>query len=720
MKLGKLLIALVFVPLMALAVPTVPVMIHPDTGLMEPADKAMHPSDKSTLIARDGSGNTRSNNHTTGFVTQQTLGGTTTLTVASPHTQHFFGLSTQNVVLPVASTLALNQEFLIINDSTALMPVKSSAGNAVMTLAPGTRATFVCKSTSAGCTSAACWNAGYEGTIFAIGGVSLTIGNTMTIQGTDGSVYTMPGSNATMARTDASQTFTGFEQMDAFAPKVTAHGNFGAVETFSALVGSHTGTLDQNCTVTLIDFAAQGGYNPVIKITVTNNGGFDFNWPAAVNPVPQINQAAGSQTDLWIETTNGGTNYKGHSDYPGDISPRSFEATASVANNDSYSAAWTLTGLTAGVLLTQWQTVYLDSSSTWRLADADGSGTAPARGVVAAGAISSAATKIMIRGVARHDAWTWTRGGTLYLSKTAGSLTQTAPIAYGDYTQAIGFALTPTVVYFDFTTGGVVPSGASPTPTATATATATASPTPTATATASATATPTATATATATATSTATATATPTATTGAPSAVNQNFEGTANNGYDNSETWLSGGTVNPNYATAPAPLLGSQSLLMSGVDAYAYTSFAPLSDAWAFGYFRIRTGGMPNIQNNNGLIFGTDAGWTGIIINQTGTVRLGYGVTVSGASTMTLNENVTYYVWLHYVKGGTNTLYLDDSTTRPSVNGAGSIVLTVPDAGGFDFKQVGVWQDSAGGASGTSIIYDHIQVSSTEIGNNP
>lgn len=707
---------------MALAAPDVPLMVNPDTGVVKPANKALVWSEKSRTLQRDGSDNSRANNFITGFTTQITAGGTTTLTVASSRTQVFTGVLAQTCKLPVASTLAIGQEFEVVNDSSALVSVVSSGSNAVMTLAPGTSGTFKCKSTAAGCTSAACWKTKYEGTIFAIGGTSLTIGNTMTFNaadGTNGNTYVMPTNGATIARTDAGQTFTGMQKMDARAGKVQDHGNAGPIETFSALFDTHTVTLDQNCTPTLSDFAAQGAYNVVIHFIVINNGGFDFNWAASVYPRPQIDQAPGSRTDFWIETVNGGTNYVGHSAYPGDIAPRSFEATASVANDDTMSAGWTITGVLSGVLLTQWQAVYLGSGGTWLVADANGSGTAPARGVATTGVSSAAATKVLLRGIVRNDDWNWTTiGGTLYLSGTPGALTQTAPVSFGDYTQAVGFAITADIAYLDFSTGGAVPSGASPTPTATATATATGTPPATPTATATSTATATATATATSTATSTATATATPTATTGAPSAINQNFEGTTNNGYDNSETWLSGGVnVNPNYATAPAPLRGSESLRV-GVNSYVYSTYSPLVDVWAFAEFQITT--VPTSSGHSGFFLGTAGGWGGVHLTLNGSnakVKLVFGANTSSFSATELTTGVKYYLWLHCVKGGNDTLYISNTTTRPTVDGSGKVVLQITDLNNGNYSDVGIWHDTSVGAV---IIYDHVLVSDSEIGNNP
>lgn len=109
-----------------------------------------------------------------------------------------------------------------------------------------------------------------------------------------------------------------------------------------------------------------------------------------------------------------------------------------------------ITGLNAGATIAQWEAVYLGSSSTWLLADANGSSTYPARGLAVAAYSNTNPAAILVHGTVRNDAWSWTPGGTIYLSGTAGALTQTAPSTSGDKVQAIGFALTADIAFFDF------------------------------------------------------------------------------------------------------------------------------------------------------------------------------------------------------------------------------------------------------------------------------
>lgn len=133
----------------------------------------------------------------------------------------------------------------------------------------------------------------------------------------------------------------------------------------------------------------------------------------------------------------------------GSVSAGSTSLSAALSATNTYVGT-TLTGLNAGGTIAQWAPVYLDSSSTWQNADANGSGTYPARGLAVAAYSSTNAATILINGIVRVDTWSWTVGGAIYLSGTVGTLTQTAPSTSGDKVQVVGYALSATKAYFDF------------------------------------------------------------------------------------------------------------------------------------------------------------------------------------------------------------------------------------------------------------------------------
>lgn len=113
-------------------------------------------SSANSVVQRDANSNTTINNTIAGYQTIVTAAGTTTLTVSSPQDTYFTGSTTQTVVLPVASTLILGQQFIIVNNSTGTVTVQSSGANAIQTQQGGTTTTYTCILTSG--TTAASWS----------------------------------------------------------------------------------------------------------------------------------------------------------------------------------------------------------------------------------------------------------------------------------------------------------------------------------------------------------------------------------------------------------------------------------------------------------------------------------------------------------------------------------------------------------------------------------
>lgn len=144
------------------------------------------------------------------YQTIATAAGTTTLTVSSPSETFFTGSTTQNCDMPVCSTLYTGWQRRIVNNSTGLVTIRSSGGNTILVLAPSTSVDMICILASG--TSAASWQYIYKGFNVASGKV-VTINNSITINGTDGTTHTMPGTSSSLARTDAAQTFNGTQTL---------------------------------------------------------------------------------------------------------------------------------------------------------------------------------------------------------------------------------------------------------------------------------------------------------------------------------------------------------------------------------------------------------------------------------------------------------------------------------------------------------------------------
>jgi len=95
------------------------------------------------------------------------------------------------------------------------------------------------------------------------------------------------------------------------------------------------------------------------------------------------------------------------------------------------------------------QSLKIDSvTGEYVLTDADTSSTMPCV-ALAIDTGAGADKEILLQGYMRDDTWSWTPGDTLYVSTTAGELTQTKPTDPGDYTQAVGYAVTSTIINFE-------------------------------------------------------------------------------------------------------------------------------------------------------------------------------------------------------------------------------------------------------------------------------
>jgi hypothetical protein len=218
-----------------------------------------------------------------GLTTQATAGGSTTLTSASTFYQVFTGTLNQTVYLPVTSTLKLGAQYYFYNNSTGIVTVVSSGGNTICTMLAGTRAEFTCVLLTG--TTAASWTYWYGGYNIA-NGKKLNISNTMTFVGTDGTTMTFPTTSATIARTDAGQTFTGhntFEGVTATGATGTGNMVFSATPTFTGTLGaaniSATGGIQGKGEFNIIQYGAisNDGNSDAAAIQAAINAAYAYN-----------------------------------------------------------------------------------------------------------------------------------------------------------------------------------------------------------------------------------------------------------------------------------------------------------------------------------------------------------------------------------------------------------------------------------------------------------
>jgi len=106
--------------------------------------------------------------------------------------------------------------------------------------------------------------------------------------------------------------------------------------------------------------------------------------------------------------------------------------------------------LNAGTTVAIGEVVYLASDGEWALTDADATASAEALlGIALEAGTDGNSMEVALPGsFVRDDSWNWTVGATLYLSTTAGDLTETAPSATDDVVRVVGYAVSADVVYF--------------------------------------------------------------------------------------------------------------------------------------------------------------------------------------------------------------------------------------------------------------------------------
>ena len=110
-----------------------------------------------------------------------------------------------------------------------------------------------------------------------------------------------------------------------------------------------------------------------------------------------------------------------------------------------------VTGTNGGEAIAAWQVVYMDGTEAeWMIADADAAGKFPGIAITTEICANTSVCEVMTHGIIRDDTWNWSDEGVLlYLSDTAGGLTETAPSAQGDCVQVMAIALTADRILFN-------------------------------------------------------------------------------------------------------------------------------------------------------------------------------------------------------------------------------------------------------------------------------
>ena len=95
--------------------------------------------------------------------------------------------------------------------------------------------------------------------------------------------------------------------------------------------------------------------------------------------------------------------------------------------------------------------VVIGNTSKWIEADADATSTS----IGLLGIALEAKNNAQLMNVAlpgsfvRGDGWNWTPGAVLYIGNTPGAMVEARPTGTGDVVRTVGYAVTPTVVFFN-------------------------------------------------------------------------------------------------------------------------------------------------------------------------------------------------------------------------------------------------------------------------------
>ena len=130
-----------------------------------------------------------------------------------------------------------------------------------------------------------------------------------------------------------------------------------------------------------------------------------------------------------------------------------------IPDTDETATGLTTDTINAGAIVAKFESVYAGSGGKWLLTDASVTATADKLLAIAleAGTDTNPLLVALPGSFIRDDTWTWTVGGAIYLSETAGALTQTAPTAVTDaVVRVVGYAISADVMFFNPETGVVL------------------------------------------------------------------------------------------------------------------------------------------------------------------------------------------------------------------------------------------------------------------------
>jgi hypothetical protein len=137
-------------------------------------------------------------------------------------------------------------------------------------------------------------------------GKTLTANNSLTLAGTDATTMTFPTSNATVARTDAAQTFTGNQSVTGESNATTAFRETGALTANTANGATRVVTLPTPRRPQLLTVASTANIrSPDIYLLASDGAGNVVVYPIVTNSLVTVAGTAGNQ--VTITNTSGVT-----------------------------------------------------------------------------------------------------------------------------------------------------------------------------------------------------------------------------------------------------------------------------------------------------------------------------------------------------------------------------------------------------------------------------
>jgi hypothetical protein len=287
------------------------------------------------------------------ITTTPTSGGTTTLDSSANFHQFFTGSSAHTLVLPVVSTLSLGQYYMLHNNSTGTLTVQSSGLNLIVSV-PG-NTTVKCTVLSTSGTTAASWDADFQGFTSITGTGSAVLSNTPTlvtpnIGAATGTSLATTGTISTSAGNITAVGGSLTARAAATQDSVILTGRAGGTSTFGVTLTP--ATLTASRTLTLPDVAGNivVDANPAITLS-TSAGNTTVSGTLTTNVIRELPTTATVATNAITVDLNASTSIQR-------------VAGSSLTGNLTVNVTNPIVGVTAGIYTI---TIVLTQSTTGRI-----------------------------------------------------------------------------------------------------------------------------------------------------------------------------------------------------------------------------------------------------------------------------------------------------------------------------------------------------------------